>query len=519
MSEVYYIYGSLAHPWEKEEGMASVASEITTYKMHINGEWVDAVSGQSFDSKNPYTGVPWALIPDGQDEDIDLAVEAACKALDDPAWKGMPPMQRGHLMRRLADLLRDNAEHLGHVETQDNGKLIREMLGQARALPNYYYYFAGLADKILGETIPLENMAVLNYTLREPVGVVGIITPWNSPLLILSFSLAAALATGNTIVVKPSEHTSASTLEFAKLVQEAGFPPGVFNVVTGFGKTAGAALVSHPGVNKIVFTGGAETAKAIARMAASNLTPALFELGGKSPNIVFDDAVVPNAVNGCIAGIFAASGQTCIAGSRLFLHDKLHDEFLERLVDRTKRIKMGDPSLMESEMGPIATTEQLEKVKGFVDSAVKDGADLVYGGGQPQDAELIQGWFFMPTIFDKVRNDMYLAQEEVFGPVLGVLRFQDEEELIALANDTRYGLAAGIWTNDIKRAHRVAREIKAGTVWINTYRALSYASPFGGYKQSGYGREMGMEAIREFTQVKSVWVDLADTVPDPFTIR
>ena len=499
--------------------MASLATDVTTYKMFINGEWVSAASGQSFDTLNPYTGKPWAQIPDGQQEDVDRAVRAANSALENPDWKRMPPMQRGHLLRRLGDLLRDNAEHLGHVETRDNGKLIREMLGQARAIPSYYYYYAGLADKILGETIPLENTSVFNYTLREPVGVVGIITPWNSPLLILSFSLAAALATGNTVVVKPSEHTSASALEFAKLVQEAGFPPGVFNVVTGFGKTAGGALVNHPGINKLVFTGGAETGKLIARLAADNLTPVLLELGGKSPNIIFDDAVIPNAVNGCIAGIFAASGQTCIAGSRLFLHEKVHDEFMERLVDRTKKIKLGDPSQMESEMGPMSTTDQLNKVKGFVDSAVKDGADLVYGGKQPSDADLSQGWFFMPTIFDRVKNDMYLAQEEVFGPVLGVLRFREEEELIALANDSPYGLAAGIWTNDIKRAHRVAREIKAGTVWINMYRAISYASPFGGYKNSGYGREMGMEAIREFTQVKSVWVDLADTVPDPFTLR
>lgn len=499
--------------------MTTAATEVVTYQMFINGEWVDAASGQTFDSMNPYTGKAWAQMPDAQEEDVDRAVAAARQALENPAWKRMPPMQRGHLLRRLADLLRDNAEHLGHIETQDNGKLIREMLGQARALPSYYHYYAGLADKILGETIPLENTSVFNYTLREPLGVVGIITPWNSPLLILSFSLAAALTTGNTVVVKPSEHTSASTLEFARLVQQAGFPPGVFNVVTGFGRSAGAALVSHPGINKIVFTGGAETGKAIARMAASNVTPVLLELGGKSPNIVFGDAVLANAVNGCIAGIFAASGQTCIAGSRLFLHERVHDEFVERLVSRTRGIKLGDPSQMESEMGPMATTDQLNKVQGFVDSALKEGAELVYGGKRPESPDLSQGWFFQPTIFDQVRNDMYLAQEEVFGPVLGILKFREEEELIALANDTRYGLAAGIWTNDIKRAHRVARELKAGTVWINTYRAISYASPFGGFKQSGYGREMGLDAVREFTQVKSVWVDLADTVPDPFSIR
>ena len=499
--------------------MTTTATSLSTYQMFIDGQWVNAASGGTFDSLNPYTGEVWARIPDGQDSDVDRAVNAAQRALADPAWKGMGPTRRGNLMRHLGELIGENADHLGHVETRDNGKLIREMLAQARLLPLFLNYYAGISDKILGETIPQENPNVFNYTLREPVGVVAIMTPWNSPLLILHLSLAAALAAGNTIVVKPSEHTSASTLEYARLVEQAGVPPGVFNVVTGFGKTTGAALASHPGVNKICFTGGRETGKTVARLAAGNITPCILELGGKSPNIIFDDAVIPDAVNGCVAGIFAASGQTCIAGSRLFLHEKVHDEFLERLVDRTKKINLGDPSLMESEMGPLATTDQLEKVQSFVDSANSDGADLVYGGKRPEDAALSQGWFYMPTIFDKVRNDMYIAQEEVFGPVLSVLKFREEEELIAMANDTPYGLAAGIWTNDIKRAHKVAREIKAGTVWINTYRAVSYASPFGGYKQSGYGRELGLEGIREFTQIKNVWVDLADTVPDPFVLR
>ena len=499
--------------------MTTTTASVSTYQMFVGGQWVNAASGGTFESLNPYTGSVWARIPDGQDSDVDRAVTAAQKALDDPAWKRMGPTKRGTLMRRLGELIGENADHLGHVETRDNGKLIREMLAQARLLPLFLNYYAGLSDKILGETIPQESPTVFNYTLREPVGVVAILTPWNSPLLILHLSLAAALASGNTIVVKPSEHTSASTLEYARLVEQAGVPPGVFNVVTGFGKTAGAALASHPGVNKICFTGGRETGKAIARLAAGNITPCILELGGKSPNIIFADAVVPDAVNGCVAGIFASSGQTCIAGSRLFLHEKVHDEFMERLVDRTTKINLGDPSLMESEMGPLATTDQLEKVQTFVDSATSDGADLVYGGKRPEEERLSQGWFYMPTIFDKVRNDMYIAQEEVFGPILGVLKFHDEEELIAMANDTPYGLAAGIWTKDIKRAHKVAREIKAGTVWINTYRAVSCASPFGGYKQSGYGRELGLEGIREFTQIKNVWVDLGDTVPDPFVLR
>jgi acyl-CoA reductase-like NAD-dependent aldehyde dehydrogenase len=499
--------------------MATTTTKTQTYQMFIGGEWLDAASGETFESMNPYTGQSWALIPDGQAEDVDRAVQAAKKAMQDPAWKNMAPSLRGRLIWKLGDLIAENAEHLAQVETRDNGKLIREMLGQCKALPSYYYYYAGLADKIQGDTIPLEKTTVFNYTLKEPIGVVGILTPWNSPLLLLSFSLAAALAAGNAVVVKPSENTSASALEFAKLIQEAGFPPGVFNVVTGFGLTAGVAMSSHPGIDKLAVTGGRDTAKAVARLAAENLTPLLLELGGKSPNIVFEDAVIPNAVNGCIAGIFAASGQTCIAGSRLFLHEKMHDEFMERLVARTKKIKMGDPSAMDSEMGPMATTAQLEKVQGFVDSALNDGAELIYGGQRPDSPELSGGWFYMPTIFDGVSNDTYLAQEEVFGPVLGVQKFSDEEELIARANDSLYGLAAGIWTKDVQRAHRVARELQAGTVWINMYRALSYASPFGGYKGSGYGRELGMQAIDEFIQTKSVWVELADTTPDPFVLR
>jgi aldehyde dehydrogenase (NAD+) len=492
---------------------------IERYRMFINGEWVEAASNRSFDSYNPYTGRVWATMPEADQEDVDRAVGAARDAMENPAWNTMGPMRRGDLLRRLADLLRENAASMAQVETRDNGKLIREMLAQARALPGYYYYYAGLADKITGETIPLENQSIFNYTLREPIGVVAVVTPWNSPLLILGFSLAAVLAAGNTAVVKPSEHASASTLEFARLVEKAGFPPGVFNVVTGFGPTAGSALVGHKGVDKVVFTGGTEVGKSVAMLAAGNTTPLLLELGGKSPNIVFEDAVIPDAVNGCIAGIFAAAGQTCLAGSRLLLQEKVHDEFMARLVERTKAIRLGDPSDMESEMGPLATSDQLGRTERFVAGAIGEGARLVCGGRRPEDPALGQGWFYLPTIFDNVGNDMRLAQEEVFGPVLAVLTFREEEEAIALANRTRYGLAAGIWTNDLKRAHRTAKRLQAGTVWINTYRALSYASPFGGYKQSGYGREMGVEALREFTRVKSVWVSLGGRMADPFVIR
>lgn len=493
--------------------------DVVKYRMFVGGEWVDAVSSRTYQSMNPYTGATWAEMPDAQQEDVDRAVKAARSAFDHPSWRGMVPSQRSALLRTLADLVASNADHLGQIETRDNGKLIREMVAQCKAIPSYFHYYAGLADKIQGSTIPLEKPTVFNYTLREPIGVIAILTPWNSPLLLLAFSLAAALAAGNAVIVKPSEHASASTLEFAKLVKEAGFPDGIFNVITGYGASTGAAIAGHPGVGKISFTGGLETAKAVSAVAARNLTPTLLELGGKSPNIVFEDAVIPNAVNGTIAGIFAAGGQTCIAGSRLLLHESIHDEFVERLVERTKQIRMGDPSLVESELGPLATTAQLEKVESFVKSATDDGAELVYGGQRPSSPDLSNGWFFTPTIFDKVTNDMYLAQEEVFGPVLGILTFHDDEEAISLANDTDYGLAAGVWTKDIQRAHLVARQLDAGTVWINMYRALSYASPFGGYKNSGHGRELGVEAINEFTQIKSVWVELADSIPDPFVLR
>jgi len=497
----------------------ATATSISTYQMLIGGEWADAASGDTYESMNPYTGQTWATMPDAQAEDVDRAVQAARKAVKDPAWRRMVPAQRAALLRSLADLVAADADHLGQIETRDNGKLIREMTAQCKAVPSYFHFYAGLADKIQGATIPLEKTTVFNYTVREPIGVVAILIPWNSPLLLLSFSIAAALAAGNAVVIKPSEHASASTLEFARLIEQAGFPPGIVNVVTGMGPVTGAALSSHPGVGKICFTGGVETARKISEQAALNLTPTLLELGGKSPNIVFSDADIQNAVNGTIAGIFAAGGQTCVAGSRSLVHEDVHDEFLERLIERTKKIKMGDPSLMESELGPLATIAQLAKVESFVESAKSEGADLVYGGQRPDDPSLTAGWFFMPTIFDRVANSMYLAQEEIFGPVLGVLKFREEEEAIAMANDTDFGLAAGIWTNDVRRAHRVAQELDAGTVWINMYRALSYASPFGGYKGSGHGRELGIEAINEFTQVKSVWVELAETTPDPFVLR
>ncbi|MGY3478606.1 aldehyde dehydrogenase [Bradyrhizobium ottawaense] len=493
---------------------------MQSYKMFIGGEWVEAVGGERFESLNPFTGKAWATIPRGKPADVDRAVAAAKAAFRTGPWPKLTATERGHLLRRLGDLIAEHAEQLARTEVTDNGKLINEMAFQLKYIPQWYYYFGGLADKVQGAVIPIDKPQTFNFTRQEALGVCVGITAWNSPLLLLAYKLAPALAAGNTFVAKPSEFTSASTLEFAKLVDKAGFPPGVFNAVTGFGGEIGDALISHADVAKVAFTGSEATGRRIGELAARSFKKVTLELGGKSPHIVFDDAEIDNAVKGVISGIFAATGQTCIAGSRLLVHRSIHDQFVERVVTFAGRAKKGDPLLASTQVGPVTTPPQYRKILDYIDVAKGEGASCVLGGGPAVGPDVGEGGYFVePTIFTGVHNRMRIAQEEVFGPVLACIPFDDDEEAIAIANDTTFGLAAGFWTQDIRRVLRVSERLQAGTVWVNTYRVISYLSPLGGYKHSGIGRENGLDSIQNYLQTKSIMIGTAEDVVDPFVMR
>ena len=490
---------------------------LPRYQLYIGGRWVEPASNSYFPSYNPYTQEPWAEIPQAGPEDVRAAVSAAREAFD-RVWSNTPGVERAKLMFRLADLMEAEAPRMGRLETTDNGKVLRETSSQMLFLARVLRFYAGYADKIWGKVMPLDRGDVFDYATLEPLGVIGIITAWNSPMALMANKLPAALAAGNCVVVKPSEHASVTTFEFAKLVEKAGFPAGVFNVVSGDGRT-GEALVSGGGIAKISFTGSGHVGRKIAAAAGAKLIPVILELGGKSPNIVFEDADIAKASVGALAGIFAATGQTCIAGSRLLVQRRVYNQLLERIAERAAKIRLGDPLDSTTEMGTVANEPQFNRIMEFIASAKQEGARLVTGGERAVEGNLAKGLFVKPTIFADVRNDMKLAQHEIFGPVLSVIPFETEEQAIAIANDTPYGLASGIWTRDVNRVQRVSRALRTGMVWVNTYRAVAAQTPFGGVKESGFGRERGQEGMMEFLTPKNVMINFSEQERDPFAVQ
>jgi (Z)-2-((N-methylformamido)methylene)-5-hydroxybutyrolactone dehydrogenase len=483
--------------------------------MLIGGQWSDAISGRTSPSLNPYTQQPWAIVPEAGAADAQLAIAAARNAFDDGPWGRTTAWERAALMRKLADLIERDAETVARIESIDNGKLYKEMLAQWRYMPEWFRFYAGLATSDDGQLLQNDRANFMTYTRREPIGVVAAVTPWNSPVMLMIWKLAPALAAGCTFVVKPSEYTPVSTLEFARLMQEAGFPAGVFNVVTG-GSDVGVALTTSKQVDKVAFTGSTQVGIAIGKAAMANLTRVSLELGGKSANIIFDDSNLDAAVNGAITGIFAATGQTCMAGSRLLVHRSVHDEVVKRITDRAKAIRLGDPLDPQTEMGPVVNRPHFDRLIAAIRQAIADGATVAAGGG----ADPVRGGLFLqPTILTGVTNHMAIAKRELFGPVLVVMPFDSEDEAIALANDSDFGLACGIWTTNVQRAHRVAHKVRAGTVWINAYRIVAPNAPFGGFKQSGIGRENSIECLHGYTETKSVWVELSGQMPSPFGLN
>ena len=492
-------------------------TKLKQYKMFIDGEWVDSETKKTFETLNPENNKPWAVVPEASANDVDKAVKAAQRAFDGE-WPKLLPRERGKYLRAIADKLRKNAKLLGEIETIDTGKLFRETKKQANYIAEYYDYYAGMADKVEGTVLPIDKPNIQAITTRVPIGVIAAIIPWNSQMLLTVTKLAPALAMGNTVVIKSSELAPAVLFEFAKLVEETGIPKGVVNVITGFGDPCGKALTTHNLVEKIAFTGGPETARHIIRNSAENLSEVSLELGGKSPVAVFEDAHQENAINGITAGIFGASGQSCIAGSRLYLQKGIYNEFLDKLTERAEKIKIGAPMDPESEMGPIGNFKQLEIIEKNIKLTVEQGGKIKCGGKRHPFSN--DGYYFPPTIIECDNHNLPVAENELFGPVLSVMKFENEEEVINKMNDNQYGLSSGVYTSDFSRGMRVSKAIRAGITFVNTYRLISPSAPFGGMKDSGYGKEAGIESIKDYTRVKTTWYYTSDEpTMDPFSMR
>ena len=492
-------------------------SDIKNYQMLINGDWVDSSDGGTFDSVNPTTGEIWSRIPEATEADVNLAVETAHLAFTKGPWSKLTPTERGKCLRKLGDLLAEKSEGLGRTESIDTGKMLKETRWQAKYIADFFHFFAGCADKVNGETLPIDKPDMFVFTKREPLGVVAAVVPWNSQLFLVAVKLGPALAAGNTVVLKASEHASAAMLDFGKLIEKAGIPPGVVNIVTGHGEPCGRALTGHPLVARVSFTGGPNAARHVLENVKRNFAEVSLELGGKSPFIVFDDANIESAVNASIAGIFGATGQSCVAGSRLYLHEGIADEFLEKITALTRQIVIGDPLADETQMGPLCTISQLENIQREVAYAQEQGGKILVGGKQPEG---MGGLFYEPTIIECPRQDLRIVDTELFGPVLSVQRFKTEEEVLELANDSELGLAAGIFTQNAARSLRMANAVRAGIVWVNTYRVVSPIAEFGGVKGSGHGRESGFQAIYDYTRPKTIWMNTSDEpMANPFVMR
>jgi len=491
-------------------------TKIQNFKMFIDGQWVDSESGKTIKTLNPENNEVWATVPEANTKDVDKAVKAAQKAFEN-SWANLHPRDRAKYLRSLADQLRENAEHLGTIETIDTGKIFRETKSQAIYIAEYYDYFAGLADKIEGTVVPIDKPDMQVTTTRMPIGVVAAIIPWNSQMLLTAVKLAPALAMGNTVVIKASELAPVTLLEFAKLVEKSGIPKGVVNIITGLGEPCGKALTTHNLVERIAFTGGPETAKNIIKNSAENLSQVSLELGGKSPVVVFNDANQENALNGITAGIFGASGQSCIAGSRLYIQSEIYNEFLDKLVAKAKKIKLGSPMDKDTQMGPLNSFKQLENIEKNIKATVEQGGKIRCGGKRSNISN--KGYYFPATIIECKNHNLPAAENELFGPVLSVMKFDTEDQAIKLMNDNKYGLSSGVYSSNLGRGMRVSKAVRAGIVFVNTYRLISPMAPFGGIKDSGYGKEAGIDSIKEYTRIKTTWYNSSDKpMSDPFTM-